>query len=172
MDLAALTGQLGGAPQTQGWDAVVAIDATGMNQLLQNWFLGQNPNAPEVVVHTCFTDGDGTGYLLDVMLGAPQLSFAADSPAGSAAATMTRLVVSGQLLIYDPQSYVVSSVLNLTPDCASVTGELALTSTLGSTALGEVVLELGTGAWQASIVGLTDPTLSGALDVAVTSYYQ
>ena len=169
MDLAALTASIDGQPATAGWDAVCAIDTDGLNRLLLDWYLQDNPIAPVGRLQTAYVSGD-VWCLLDAELGPVRLSFPAAT--SGTTCTVTRRITGGALLLCHrtPTPHIVDAV-PLGGAGASLTGTLELTKVTGTTAGGSVQLDLGAGSWTAEVAGLPASGPAKDLARAVAAYY-
>lgn len=169
MDLEALASQLDGQSATAGWDAVCAINVANMNQLFLRWYLTNGPTNPDEPVQLIFQAGT-SWYLLDAMLGPPEISFKAGG--GIQEGQVSMIVVSGTLLAFDPAHSVIQNALILQPDVASVSGTVDLSKTGGVATLGEVVLDLGSGAYTPAISGVEATSLQAtALGSALKEFF-
>jgi hypothetical protein len=169
VDLTTLTSQLQGASATAGWDAICAINAENMNQLFVQWYLGDGPVTPENPVQLIFQGGESF-YLLDAVLGPPEISFPADG--SNQVAQVSMIVTSGVLLDFNPASSIIQSALVLQPDVASISGTVSLALMEGIVAKTDVVLQLGSGTYTPAISGVEATALQAtALGAALQTYF-
>src|SRR5262245_42217537 len=62
---------------TNGWDAVYAMGAAQINELFFQQYLQDGPTSPTTPVQLIIWDGS-TFWLLDGIVGSPEISFSAD----------------------------------------------------------------------------------------------
>ena len=163
---------MSGPSVTGGWDAICALDSGALTQLLFQNYLAGGPlarsQALQIVV--AVDEGAGTYALVDLMLGPPDLSFPAS--AGLQQAYLSRFVLGGWYVLFDAQSL---TILTATPQQeATLSGTLNLNQVTGSQGpVGQLVVDLGSGAWTPALLGL-DPgsETSAAIGLAIATFYQ
>ena len=153
-----------------GWDAVCAINAANLNQLFLHWYLANHPTTARMRIQAWQPVNDPNALILDAELSPPEITFLVDGPAQQAQISM--IVTGGTLVFFDMYSGGVSSMQQLQPDTARVTGTVDLAKVEGSLALGEVQLQLGSGTYQPAVSGL-DPNSDAAsgLGSAIDDYF-
>lgn len=156
-------------PQTalKGWDAVLAIDAANLNELLFHQYLEKGPDSADIHFSLAAQD-DQDIWLVNVVLGPPQISFSAGNT-DNQQCTVSMEMIRGVVVKMDPNSSVVKAVLHVTRNQAEVTGEINLrkirgTVTNPNSQLGSVVIDLAGGAFTPRIAGI-DPKSELAMEL-------
>ncbi|WP_327739606.1 hypothetical protein OG749_42945 [Streptomyces nojiriensis] len=155
---------------TQGWDAVCAMNAAQVSALLRRQYLTDGPTSPVRPIRVAFTDNTDF-VLVDIILGPPEFSFSSDTD--EAQCQLSMFLVSGSLLRVDPINSVVRSVLPVEPRSSWLNGPVQLSSTQGrDNVLGQVTLNLADAAYQPAIGGI-DPgsTVLTELGTALQTYF-
>lgn len=151
---------------TNGWDAVCAMSLPQVNALLFQQYLRDGPTSPVKPLRLTF-DVESQYWILDVVLGPPELSFNADKEN----ATLTMELVRGSLIAFDPNQGV-QNAIRIRPKQSYLTGPLSLASVDVEDTLGSLVADLGAAAYAPSVYGVNpDTVVNTALGQAVASYF-
>ena len=164
----AVTQAMQAGSATNGWDAVCAMNLKQVNSLLLQQYLQNGPTSPAMPLRLVF-DVQANFWILDVVLGPPELSF----QAGSQNATLEMELVRGSLIAFDPVNRTVQNAVRIRPKESKLTGPLSLKDAPGEeNQLGKVVVDLGASAYTPTIAGV-DPNsvLSTEIGDAFQNYF-
>jgi hypothetical protein len=152
---------------TNGWDAICAMNLKQVNSLLLQQYLRNGPTSPAMPLRLIL-NAESQFWVLDVVLGPPELSF----QAGSQNATLEMELVRGSLIAFNPQTNSVLNAVRIRPKESSLTGPLTLAKMDVKDTLGSLVADLGAAAYTPKIGGV-DPAsvLNTALGLAVQTYF-
>ncbi|MEU6235959.1 hypothetical protein [Kitasatospora sp. NPDC047058] len=155
---------------TQGWDAVCAMNAAQVSAVFRQQYLADGPTSPVRPVRVAFPD-DTDLMLVDIVLGPPEFAFssATDEPQSQ----LSMFLVRGSLLRIDPTDSAVRSVLPVEPNSSWLNGPVQLTSVQGEdNVLGQVTLDLADTAYRPTISGI-DPesTVLTELSTDLQTYF-
>ncbi|MFG2292309.1 hypothetical protein [Streptomyces sp. NPDC048603] len=155
---------------TQGWDAVCAMNAEQVSALFRLQYLTDGPTSPVRPVRVAFTDNTDF-VLVDTVLGPPEFSFSGDN--GEAQCQLSMFLVSGSLLRVDPINSVVRSVLPVEPRSSWLNGPVRLSSVQGSDSeIGSVTLNLADAAYQPTVSGIEPgSTVLTEMGTALQTYF-
>lgn len=136
---------------TNGWDAILALNADQINNVFFQHYLTDGPINPVTPIQLVVPN-DPYFYLLDAYLGPPVLSFS--SGLGMQTANLSMFFLKGSLIQFDPDQQVVRSVLQV-DSSAELTGQVDLARVLGTdNVVGWVTLDFGTGSYAPVIPGV------------------
>ena len=169
MNLNDLVAKLTGQSITNGWDAVLALNAAQLNALFFQHYVSKGPT--DLATHFQAIVPDKTEYwVVDIKVGPPEISFAADL---KQQLQVKMFLLSGTLAKFDASTQRILNVIQVHPNESWLTGTADLAKVSGTNnQLGEVVLELGSGAYQPQIKGIDpDSTLIADLGVAFKTFF-
>ena len=150
------------ANPTNGWDAVLALNTTAINDILFYDYAREKPARKASLVRVLI-DGDQPDeyYALDLTLGPPLIDLTKK--------TVEMLVLTGQLAFIGPEG------LNwMTPieSDSSLSGEIHFGDITGKNVVGQVTLDLAKGKFIPKITGVEpNSTLAVQLSNAIQAYY-
>ena len=161
-----------GQSVTQGWDAIAAYNATQVTSVFFQQYLQEGPTNPALPVRVILNTQGSDFWLLDLKLGPPDIAFSTNLNWRQCQVTM--FLVKGVLLDFDADQQIIKSVLRVRPNESWVTGEVNLGQVTGTeNQLGQVIVDLGAGAYQPQISGIfTGSLLSGQIGTALLSFFQ
>lgn len=172
MEHATLVAAASGQSLANGWDAICAINARQVNAIFFQQYLQGGPTSPARPLRAILAGDSPTNYwLLDVVAGPPQVSI--DSDLGSGRARVTMFLLRGALIQFDSKSMAMTSAILVQPNESTLTGVLSLAKVTGhANSLGQVVLDLSSGAYQPQVKGV-DPGSVLAADIgkAVQTFF-
>jgi hypothetical protein len=164
-----LVSACGSGSVLNGWDAICAVNTSGLNSLLMQQFFAQDLQTRRLVVPISVETGL---WILDVELGPPWIAF--DSDAGSVA-QVAMAMISGSLLNIEPGAdgtNIVASVTQLPQDAGFLIGPLSLAGAQGAVStVGQVVVDLNTNAWQPNLVAIADQVVADQLVQAIQTFF-
>lgn len=172
MEHAELVAAASGQSLANGWDAICAINAQQVNAIFFQQYLQDGPTSPAMPLRAILAGDSPTNYwLLDVVAGPPQVSIASDLGLGQARVTM--FLLRGALIQFDSKSMAITGAILVQPNELTLTGVLSLAKVTGhANSLGQVVLDLASGAYQPQVKGV-DPGSVLATDIgkAVQTFF-
>jgi hypothetical protein len=152
---------------TNGWDAVCAMSLSQVNALLFQQYLRNGPTSPAMPLRLIL-NVETQYWILDVVLGPPELSFNADGQN----ATLAMELVRGSLIAFDPSQGVVQNAIRIRPKESRLTGPLSLAKVDVKDTLGSLVADLGATAYRPQVKGVgPDTVLNTTLGDAVQNYF-
>jgi hypothetical protein len=151
---------------TNGWDAVCAMSLPQVNALLFQQYLRHGPTSPAKPLRLIL-NVESQYWILDAVLGPPELSFNADSQT----ANLTMELVRGSLIALGSELNV-QNAIRIRPKESRLTGLLSLARVDVKDTLGSLVADLGAGAYAPEIKGVDpDTVLNTTLGEAVQTYF-
>jgi hypothetical protein len=155
---------------TNGWDAICALNVDRINSIFLQYYLLQGPTHPtRQPIRFVMSDGSNGYYVLDTTPGPPKIRFSADLSASQCQLTM---YLTGGALTHIGDDLTVRNVVRLLPNQTELTGPVQLTKFEGTvTELGGVSLDLGSGAYTATVEGVA-PLVGEELSGAVKLFFQ
>jgi hypothetical protein len=157
---------------TNGWDAVCAMDSSQISAVFLQQYLQNGPTNPsEPLVAIGQVSSGESFWLLNVLLGPPDVSFPAGLPPDQAQLSM--YLIRGVLIGFNPNTKTTQSVVQIRPNVSQLSGSLSLSKVQGTTnQLGVVTIQLCSGAWQPQIEGV-DPSsqLAQGIAQAIQSFF-
>jgi hypothetical protein len=160
-----------GQPATNGWDAICALNAQEVNRIFFQQYLQEGPVNWATRLRVILPSQGTSLCLLDIVLGPPQVTFPADLSLQQVQITM--FLVRGALIEFDSKTLVIESAVVIEPNESWLTGPVSLGKLSGEgSTLGQVFVDLGTGAYKPQITGLDpDSVLANDIGTALQTYF-
>ena len=171
MDTRTIVAAMAAQSVTNGWDAICAVNARRMNSIFLQQYLQDGPTSPATPLRLIL-QGEGTNFwLLDLIAGPPQVTLPTDLSQQQVQVTM--FLVSGALIEIDPRQMVITSAILIDPNESWVTGALSLAKVTGhANTVGQVVVDLGSNAYQPQIKGVDpDSVLATNVGAALQTFF-
>jgi hypothetical protein len=176
MDITALQQAMSGQSITNGWDAICALNAAQATAIFFQQYLQNGPINPSALTLRAILLQDSDFWLLDLALGAPDVSFPADLTTQQCQLEM--FLVKGTLLKFyaDPggDPPFIRSAIFVRPNESWLTGNVNLADLRGSEnqVLGTIYVDFASGSYAPQIAGI-DPasTLNTEIGLAVQTFF-
>ena len=171
MNFQQLTSALTGTLNTNGWDAVCAMNAANLNQAFFQQYMQRGPMDPAKHLATVIQDQGNQFWLLDMQLGPPLTSF--PPAAGAQQCQLQMFVTEGVLLQLDLPAATIQSAVVMQAGESWLNGMVDLSAENATVSqLGAVMANLASNAWQPTLTGVDPRSIQATqIGLAVQNYF-
>lgn len=156
---------------TNGWDAVLALNAEQLTTLFFQQFLGAGTGTSTYALQTILNT-EGSAYaFLDFSLGSPDISFPEDD--GTVTCALSIYLTGGSLVFFDWGGDIQSAIL-LQPDQSELIGPLDLPDVTGTVSdSGQVTATVAANGWQVNVEGVgAGSEVSAQIEESVGTFFK